>query len=266
MKIKESEIKAVIADLTKHLEADFQEATARLAKADDEEKQPEAAPEAELSDDSASAPASEAAPEAPAMDAAPEAAPEAPAADPAQDDAPASVESLQAEYAQLAPEELEMHFQALMAAKNAMQPAAPAAPAAAPEAPPALKAEEPEAKEESEASMEKSSKITELEDLLKAQAAEMESVKAAYKRDMDSMAKAVQMVLEKPVRKAVTGISFLNKSETTESTNLTAAEAKAQLTSLLPAMQKAERDVAVDFFLGKAAVEMVAPIIQKYKK
>lgn len=270
MKIKESEIKAVIADLTKHLEADFQQATARLAKADDEKPELDAsadsAPAPEASDDSASAPvdappapeAAPAAPEAPAPDAAP--------ADPAQESAPLSVESLQAEYAALPPEELEMHFQALMAAKQALNPQAPAE--GNPAAPPAMKAEQKEEssgeKSKEESSMDKSEK-NELEELLKKHADELESVKAAYKRDMDTMAKAVQMVLEKPERKAVTGISFLNKSET-ETANLTVAEAKNQLKPLLPVMSKAEREVAVDFYLGKASVDKVAPIIQKHKK
>lgn len=258
MKIKESEIKAVIADLTKHLEADFQEAAARLAKADGDEK-----PEFDLAAENPVEPKEESA----KMDEpAPEAAPEH--ADPAQESAPLSVESLQAEYAQLSDDELAMHEQAIAAAKQAkMPPAAPEAPIAPP-APVAMKAEEKEteeSKEESKADIEKSEKITALEALVKNQTSELEAIKNTYKKDMDTMAKAVQAVLQKPERKAITSIAYLNKSEV-ETTTFTVDEAKSQLKPMLGSLTKAEREVATDFYLGKATVEAVTPIIHKHKK
>lgn len=155
IKVKDSELKAVIAALESDMQAAFETSkTGLLAKADGDDK----SPPAEASDDSAtppgdgppggdaggppSAPTPSPGPDA-AASAAPEAgAPAAPGAMPPGGDpaaagpgAPLTPEALQAEYAQLSPEELDMHLQAAMAAKEAVAAAAQPMGAGGPPAP-----------------------------------------------------------------------------------------------------------------------------------
>lgn len=135
---KDAELRSVIAEMTEQLESAWQTSKQELlAKADPEESDGggKSAPPADPSSSDSSAPASDPAASAPAeapMGAPASAAPaSAPAsADPAmgadQGGAPLTPEALQAEYSQLAPEELDMHIKAALAAKEALAASASA--------------------------------------------------------------------------------------------------------------------------------------------
>jgi hypothetical protein len=321
MRIKDTELKAVLAaiedDLNKAFESKKEDLLAKAAG-----DKPDDAP-AEASD-SDPASASSAAPDtsAPAS-APPDAAASAPAdagapppgaapADPAApQEAPLTPEALQAEYSQLAPEELDMHIKAALAAKEALMAsaapagmpadasAAPASPAgsppAGPPAPPAaspapgappdaMKAEITSQKKAqgghdgafpaikggadggkggrftgTPASITtKSEEQLELEKLVKSQA-----------EDIENLTKAVKMVLERPERKAVTSIAYLNKSEPVVPAEVkkvfTPAEARAKLNDLIPTLTKSEREIVHDFYAGKVDASKLAPILDKAK-
>lgn len=292
--IKDSDLKQVISALETELDAAFQQTKATLVKAegDDEKK----GPPAEASDDSASPPASDSAsPEAPSpagppADAAGSAAPQA--------DQALTPEALQAEYAQLPPEELDMHIQAALAAKEALNAAAsagqmgaapgaaPAGPGASPSpggAPPpmAMKQELSSGHKKANGGMVKSEDLlalvkaemkaemkTELDALKKAHAAELEAVKKAAAEDVEALSKAIQTVAERPERKAVTGISYFKKSEAAPvqpAKTYSPAEAKAKLNELIPTLSKSERNLILDYYSGKVKVDALAPIFDKIK-
>jgi len=146
---KDEELRSVIAEMAEQLEGAWQTSKQELlAKAVPEESDDKAPVDPSSSD--SSAPASDPATAGPGPDAgdasaAPASDASAPAsADPAADAAPLTPEALQAEYSQLAPEELDMHIKAALAAKEALAASASAvAPdAASAGAPPmAMKAE-----------------------------------------------------------------------------------------------------------------------------
>lgn len=272
-KIKDAELRAVLAALETDLTTAFEAAKpGLLAKAVDGSDKPPS----ESTDDSASPPADDgsagAPPSAPPASPSPSPAPDAsaapasaPAASPAPAGAPAgdpgaeaslTPEALQAEYSQLSPEELDMHLQAAMAAKQAlaasaapapgagaMPPAASPAPAspAGGMPPPALKAEmgatgtggTPSTHAKANGGQEKEVKKSEdsewksVAQALQAQVAglqknldETRTASAAqektYAEDVQNLTKAVTLVLERPERKAITGVSqieYIRKSE-----------------------------------------------------
>lgn len=145
---KDSELRNVIAEMAEQLEGAWQTSKQELlSKAIPEESDAggeKSSPPADPGSSDSSAPASDPAASAPAA-AAPASAPaSAPAAAPAGADpamgadqgAPLTPEALQAEYSQLAPEELDMHIKAALSAKEALAASASAvAPDAASAAP-----------------------------------------------------------------------------------------------------------------------------------
>jgi hypothetical protein len=173
-----------------------------------------------------------------------------------------SPEALQAEYSQLSPEELDMHLQAAMAAKEALAGGAPGAgpvapPAGPPGAPPAMKAEIKVDKKAIGGTI-KSEKVEELEALVKSQA-----------EDIQNLTKAVQMVMERPVRKGVTSVAnvaYLSKSEEVkEEKSFSPAEAREKLKELIPTLNKSERDLVLGFFEGRTPVAKLDKILEKVK-
>lgn len=309
--IKDSDLKQVISALESELDAAFQQSKATLVKAEGDDK--EKGPPAEASDDSASPPASDSAsPEAPApagpsADAAGSAPaspadagtsappPEAGSAAPQADQA-LTPEALQAEYAQLPPEELDMHIQAALAAKEALNAAAsagqmgaapgagamgaspsPAGPAGSP--PPAMKQELSSGHKKanggvvkSEGSdfvaMLKAEMKAEMDALKAAHDAEMAALKKAAAEDVEALSKAIQTVAERPERKAVTGISYFKKSEAAPvqpAKTYSPAEAKAKLNELIPTLSKSERNLILDYYSGKVKVDALTPIFDKIK-
>jgi hypothetical protein len=307
MRIKNSELQAVLTAVEEDLQKAFEAEKATLLKADGKppDDEPASASEGPVSADTstpASSPSSESAPASPAADApGPEAAASAPAApgmdgsapmDPAaQQGDQLTLEALQAEYAQLPPEELDMHIQAALAAKEALMASAPgadgsAAPMASPAASapaaspaPAMKAE---IKSHDKASggqdgsfpaIEKSEKaIASLETLVKSQEETIKKAQELIKsqaEDIDNLAKAMKTYMERPERKAVTGISYLKKAEVApsapEQKEFTPAEAKERLKEIIPTLSKAEREVVMDFYEGKVKVDKLTPILEKVK-
>lgn len=326
-KIKDAELRAVLAALETDLNTAFEAAKpGLLAKADDGSKKD--VPPSESTDDSVSPPADAGSP-APSLPPAPPAAsagappaspspagaPPAgmpPAGDPAAE-ASLTPEALQSEYAQLSPEELDMHLQAAMAAKEALAASAapagmppagapPAGPAASPAGmpPPAMKSEAgatgtggtPSTHEKASGGQEK--EVHKSEDgapqekgkwkrLAKAQAEQLQTLQKAldemrtvtaaqgksHAEDVQNLTKAVTLVLERPERKAITGVSqieYIKKSEAPVEVKktFTPAEAKAKLNELIPVLSKSERDLLVRFAVGQAKLEELQPVLDKH--
>lgn len=287
MKIKDTQLRAVIDALEADLNKAYETSKKGLLAKAEEEKEP-----AESTDDSASPPASAEATSPPAdgmsngpgaeMPPAPHEFPEAPpsapegAADPAQEgqegeQAP-TPEALQMEYSQLPPDQLKMHLEAAMAAMQALegaggqgQPPAPAAPMAPPAGPPA--GPPPAMKADLTPSGDANGTLkSELSGLK----AEMESLKKSLTEkteDVENLTKAVKLVLERPERKAVTGISYLGKSEvvTQEKKSFTPAEARQKLNDLIPSLSKSERAVVLDFYEGRVGPDKLEAILSKAK-
>ena len=149
MKIKDAQVKQILAEVEAEIGSLLKSETDRLAKGHDESAPEASASPGEGSEGSPSAPpaegsesgpppdASGAPPDAsaPPADGAPPEAPGAPV-DPAADQGPADPEALMAEYAKLPPEELKVHFMACKAALAQVMGVDPEA-GASPEAPPA---------------------------------------------------------------------------------------------------------------------------------
>lgn len=108
----------------------------------------------------------------------------------------------------------------------------------------------------------------ELAAIKNAQAAEIAALQKSYKEDVENLTKAITMVVERPERKAVTGISYLKKTESAPSAPTKAfspAEAKAKLNELIPSLSKSERGLILDFYSGKVKVDALASIFDKIK-
>jgi len=183
---------------------------------------------------------------------------------------------LQAEYAQLPPEDLKAHYIACKAALFAvmgagagdpgmdpgMDAGAPPAPAAAPPAPPAASPSAPPTLKG-----EKSAEIgppNGENPLNKAQAEIVvlkEQVEKANKGMSDLMT-VVETVLGKPRRKAITGLgAAVAKSE--QKTVLTREQVKAKLKTLVSSkpLNKSDRELVCRFDLGTVSVEQVAHLL-----
>lgn len=270
MKANKQDIAALLATVEAELVKAHELNKAQLLKADDDELQgrppldQDSPPEQEASD--SPMPPPDAAPEAPPAEPemGNEAPPEAPPAEPGMgeegQEAPLSPEALQAAYAELPPEELDMHIQAAMAAKEAMGAAPAGAPPQAPEAPPALKADDSD-KEESSSKEESSMSKSEIQSLK----AEMEEMKKNHEQTLATLTKAVTVVLERPERKAVTSIAFLGKSEEADQT-VNPQDVRAKLRPHLASLTKSELSAVSDFYVTGKGFEAVAPIVLKYTK
>lgn len=286
MKIKDSALKALIAEVEAEIGDLLKSEKQKLSKAaedlDEEQAEasadasppPEADPSAEASAE-ASAPMGDA-PEdemsAPAEDSAPAEASAPPPGDDAmqpQEDmaeaAPMDPEALKAEYMKLPPEELEMH---LMAAKAAMmemsggqdaQADAGAPPPAAPPAPeqsaPAMKAEEKPHKkaqkeEHKDVEMSKSEKSISNERLKELEA------------QVEGLVKALDLALGQPMRKAVTSVAFVPRTEETKPT-LNKGQVMEQLKEVTKQnLKKSDRELINRYCLGEVEVEKIQHLLQ----
>lgn len=317
LKIKESELKDILAEVAEDLAKAFKDTEAKLVKSEpiakeetpgeeggsEESDSPaagaspggDAPPPAEGSE-SAAPPAGPDASAAPSPDAAP--APEG--MDPAADQAAAlTPEALQAEYSKLAPEELDMHIKAALAAKAAVAGGAPdasapmgppdasAPPAAPPMGPPAggppsplAQAElSPSPERKGERSIDRLGKSEAVADVVKAAAdaevkAQQEKIESLEKlvksqaEDIDNLAKIAKSILEQPVRKAVTSVAHLPKvEEKRDLSNLTKADITAHLSrkASSPNLAKSDRQLINDFFDGKVRADKLAPLFEDYK-
>lgn len=317
LKIKESELKDILAEVAEDLAKAFKDTEAKLVKSEpiakeespgeeggsEESESPapgasasggDAPPPAEGSE-SAAPPAGPDASAAPSPDGAP--APEG--MDPAADQAAAlTPEALQAEYSKLAPEELDMHIKAALAAKAAVAGAAPdasapmappadaSAPPAAPPAPPAgspsplAQAElSPSPERKGERSIDRLGKSEAVADAVQAAAdaqskASQEKIESLEKlvksqaEDIENLAKIAKSILEQPVRKAVTSVAHLPKvEEKRDLSNLTKADITAHLSkkAASPSLAKSDRQLINDFFDGKVRADKLAPLFEDYK-
>jgi len=316
MKIKESELKALLEEVANDLSKAFESEKDKLVKAEEVEKsalakddapgeespgEPPAA-DASAPPDASAAPSPEegsesAPPASPDASASPDGAPSPDAAmDPAADASAAlTPEVLQAEYSKLAPEELDMHIKAALAAKAAVAgapdasagappmappdasappmappagPSAPPAPGAPPLDPMALKSEVPAGNLKANGGQIKGASLGKSEGE-KRHDDEIEALKALVKsqaEDTENLAKVLKAVLEQPLRKAVTSVSHLPKVET-EKAPLTKASINARLKELSqkPDLKKSDRQLINDFYDGRVRADALAPLFEDYK-
>jgi len=294
LKIKESELKALLDEVASDLSKAFESEKGQLAKAalsnaemeksalakDDapgEESSPDesaSAPPAGPPDESAPPMPEEGSESAPPPDASasPDMAPSPEGMDPAADQSAAlTPEALQSEYSKLAPEELDMHIKAALAAKAAVA-GAPDASAGAPpmgaSAPPGAPPMDPMAMK-SELSVDQKANGGQISKSEKHYDDEIESLKALVKsqaEDTENLAKALKLVLEQPMRKAVTSVAHLPKAET-EKAPLTRASVNARLKelSMKPDLKKSDRQLINDFYDGRVSADKLAPLFEDYK-
>jgi hypothetical protein len=322
-KIKESELKALLDEVATDLSKAFESEKDKLVKAEEigkadlakddapgEEPDESAAPDASASSDGPPAPApeegSESAP-APDASASPDGAPAPDAAmDPAADAAAAlTPEALQAEYSKLAPEELDMHIKAALAAKavvagapdasagapgagappmgppDASAPpmappaAGPAAGAGAPPSPPmpddpmALKSELSAGHKKANGGQIKAGSSlgkSESEKATEDKIAALEALVKSQAEDTENLTKAIKHMLEQPLRKAVTSVAHLPKVEA-EKAPLTKASINARLKelSMKPDLKKSDRQLINDFYDGRVQADKLAPLFEDYK-
>lgn len=270
--MKKAQLQAIIAEVEAEVEQLLKSEASALAKGDGDADKDDAPP-AEASSPAASPasdapPAAEAsspapdAPDAPPADAAP--AQDAPPADPAsaQDaSAPMDVDSLKAEYAKLPPEELKMHFLACKAAMfdsmggqdeaSAGAPPAPPAPAASPAAPPDMMG-----KAELKVSKEANGGMAKSEDA---------SENAELKKQVELLTKSVELLLTTPQRKAITGVSYLGKSEASaekKTQKLSKSEISQKLADKARGeLKKSDRDLINDYCYGRITVEKIEHLL-----
>lgn len=242
------------------------------------ESKPDASASPEASDAPPAAPeASDAPVAAPDASPSPDAgapAPDAGMGDPAADQAldPAA---LQAEYAKLSPEELDMHLQAAMAAKQALEgAAAPApdagAPAPAPAAPapaapaPEMKSEAPAAKGDGSGKIE----MAKSEDLSKA-LSELEELKKLAKTQSEEIAAlqaGIQKAVNTPDRKAVTAVSHVtrevNAGAASKEWTREGIHSHLKTLSASGKLAKSDRDLINDFYCGVVKIDKLAHLFE----
>jgi hypothetical protein len=289
------QVTGILAELEEELKKGEAEVVAKLVKADgdappEDDKSPTDSESASPAPDASAGPAeAPPAPDASASAGGPPPGPDAsaggaaPSGDPAQD-AQLTPEALQAEYSQLPPEELDMHIQAALAAKEALSAAAgPAAggmppPAAGGMPPPGPDASAggmppPMGKEEMNINKEATGgKITKSEDLV---ATIVAKVTAAFdakfaalqkntSEDVENLAKAVTTIISTPVRKAITSLNevpgALNKSEVKP---MTRKEVDAFISAHAHKMSKSERDLWMDFVDNKVPASKLVPMLDR---
>lgn len=274
--LKEDELEAILAEVERDLAAVLKSESERLSKAVGDDDDEQSAPEGSAPPAEGSAPPMGAAPEegsadeasAPALGGPPPdadaAAPQGDDQDPA-DDQGGDMESLKGEYAALPLEELKMHY---MAAKSALleqmqsqggaegsaspgeKSAPPPAPAPGPEAsasPPAMKSEKAAAATLSKAEEAKNQKIAELQ------------------AQVSGLAKAVELLVSTPQRKAVTSIAYLGKTEATaEAPTLSKSEIIEKLNEKAkdPKLSKNDRSLINKFCVNKADVKSIEHLLR----
>lgn len=299
MKLKDSELNSILAEVEAELADLAKSEGAKLAKAagdePDGDEASQGAPEASASAPDASAPEASApdasAPEASASPDAsaspvPEestsaAAPDAPM-DPAADQSAGPVDpaALKAEYSALDPESLKMHYMAAKAAlfemmgadgagPDAGSPTAPDAgspagpPVGPPDGPPAMKAE-------ISASPANGNALKDQPPAFMASVKKSEAEAKAKIHDLENqvelLTKAVETVLTKPMRKAVTSVAFLSKPEHQEPPKpASKADIQAKIRNALHGgkLTKSEKTQLFSFTLGNATLESIQDLLDR---
>lgn len=284
-KINDSKLKQILAEVAAEVDDLLKTETTTLSKAigDEPEETPgeDHAPAEETpgegGEGSSPAPAPEASEGAPADQSADPSA-MAPtgseSADPAEQSGPIDPEALKAEYSQLPPEELKMHFLACKAAlaeamgggqpeqapegtpPEGTPPAASppmASPAeAAPQPPPALKSEMksvPANGGKPEAVLGKSEDASKIEDL---------------ENQVEALTKAVKLSLEQPVRRAITSVAFLPRTEAEPEQAPSRAVIREKLSEVIRTKQlkKSDSDRIISYEMGSIGYEQIKDLLK----
>lgn len=165
-------------------------------------------------------------------------------------------EALKAEYAQLPPEELKIHYMAAKAALFELMGGADGA-AAGPEASAAPAGPGPEASAPPPAPAAGPD-----EEAFKAEMKKSEEKYKALETKLELMTKAMELMAGAPMRKAVTGIPALNKSEKKVPTRAE-QEAKVQARLAKGNLSKAEHNRLVSWSWNKdAAYDLIKDIVE----
>ena len=288
--MKKSELENILKDVELEL-ADFMKSqTNELRKAADEsgegeDSAGEAGPGPDASatapapagpeDASAGAPEGEGSPEAPGAEGAP--APEGAPADPAAQGAEGEQvdpAQLEAEYSQMPPEMLKAHFLACKSAVEKLMgagagPEAGGAPPPGPEAgpgagappappagpPPAMKAEKPMAQPSGSVKGTGTIKANGENDMGKS-----ENFKT-LEAQIEALTKAVSLIVERPIRKAMTGADFTSQPE---QKLMTKSEITAKLAEKTadPKLSKNDRSLVNDFYDGRVGFDKIAHLLK----
>jgi hypothetical protein len=196
----------------------------------------------------------------------------APGGDPAADGGgQLTPEALQAEYSQLAPEELDMHIQAALAAKEALQGAAgPGAPGAGappmpppgPDAggsagpggppPPMMGKKEMKANGGQISTAKSEDRANKLEALVKSQ-----------QEDIENLSQVVKTILETPVRKSVTSLADVAPFAKTEIKTLSKNEVNDFIKANAAKMTKSERELWLSYVDNKVPAAKLAPMFER---
>jgi hypothetical protein len=302
MKLKDSELKSILAEVETEIASLLKSEGQALKKAKDEDAPiaEEGGAPVDAGPAEGSAPAEGAAPEASASPApeasgpAPEAsaaAPEAsaaPAADPAADPAaagPVDPEALKAEYAQLDPETLKSHYMAAKAAlfemmsaagagaagPEASAPAPAGPPAPGPEAsapalgeppPPAFKAELKDVPANGDALKDSKAGLDDIKSLGKS---ETDSKVEDLEKQVELMAKALDIALGTPIRKAVTSVAHLPRTdESAPVKEPTKAEVKEKIRTAMASgkLSKSQKDQLFSFTIGGLDFDQVKDLLE----
>lgn len=260
MKIKDSALKALIAEVEAEIGSLLKSEGEKLAKAADdldqeaEEKPEESAPAAEMSapseDPSAEDSAEASAPmeDAPMGDAPEASADDAQAAPEGAEGGQMDTEALKAEYMKLPPEELEAHFMAAKAAMEALMGDADQGAEGLGAGAPAMKAE-PAAKkaglmEKSEKNIANDSRLQELE------------------AQVEGLVKALDLALGQPMRKAVTSVAYVPRTEETKP-SLSKGEVVEKLKEITKQpLKKSDRELINRYCLGEVEVDKIQHLLQ----
>lgn len=108
-----------------------------------------------------------------------------------------------------------------------------------------------------------------IEALIKASEEKMAQLEALVKsqgEDNENLAKAIKMLMEQPLRKAVTSVAHLPKVEA-QKAPLTKAVIDARLKELSakPDLKKSDRRLINDFYDGVVKADALAPLFEDYK-
>lgn len=295
-KIEKEKLDALLAEVTGELNQILKSEQTALAKAADDDApaeessgSTEGAPADDLAPDAsaspeASAPMAPPAPEASAPEASPaEASPEASPEASADAGAPPSLEELTAAYAQLPPEQLDLHLQAAQAAAQQLglggpEASAPAAPAAAPPAPEASAPAAPMPPPGPEMGMGKGEKPAAVA-APKANGgqirkSEKDLVIEALQAQLADQGKALTQLVDAlnvPFRKSVKGISEIAYEGKNPGSRKVTDLSKAEVTKLLrekardASLSKSDRALIVAYTTGSVSVEKLEHLLASAK-
>lgn len=190
--------------------------------------------------------------------------------DPAADQgAELTPEALQAEYAKLDPQELEMHIHAALAAKEAIMGAAGGAAAPAMGAPPAPAPEVGAPADGAGPAMKKEASMTpeKVKAMAKAEVDELRTQLKEQAEAIEALTKTLTTVMEKPLRKSIASVRPVEAPKK-DLSNLTMADVNSHLAKITsrPDLKKADRDIINDFFDRRVGIDKLAHLFEDYAK